>query len=87
MNRLMNHPKLSNIVKMLPRCRHCGNDGFVQKELRKTGVVLKGNQVCYFGADPTSDVGFICQKCGKLMPAIDAAKVAVSPGFRSIFKP
>lgn len=86
MNRLANHPKLtSNVINMLPRCRNCGSDSFEQKELKRTGMRVKGNRVIYVGREASSDVGFICLCCGKLLPAVDAIKISISPGFKTLF--
>jgi hypothetical protein len=82
MNRLSNHEKL---VPMTPRCS-CGSCEFEQKELRKTGVVVKNARVFYNNAPPTSDVGFVCVQCGKLVPRKDAARIVQIPGFKSLFR-
>jgi hypothetical protein len=62
----------------------CGSCSFIQKELKKTGLVIKNGKLVY-GKPTPALVGFICAKCGELMSAEDAKKIAKSDDFLSAF--
>lgn len=52
------------------KCVECGGDTFIQKETRKTGVVLRGGKAHFKEQFPVPKfVAYICQKCGCQMPA------------------